>query len=525
VAGGLAFFVGRDRDRDGELGDAEIEVTEYECGNILTRDVEIGSPAEATALASIAVINGSLTITGAAVEDVAMPRLQHLFGQLAIRDTPRLQRFGAPELVDILGDFAVRDNAALAALELPALRSVAGRFELRNNATLVDLTGLSALTQVGSDLWIDANAALASISTPIRHVGGQLVVMHNPALAQLSWTLVDRVSGVEISSNGLTSLQLTVVSASLNPALGDVGIVDNDLLVSASLDVATIGSLYLAGNDALTDLTVNAERVEHDVVINPNAHLRHVTFAIPGDVVPAFEIHGSLQLWSPVETLTTNFPPMVIDGVCSISSTQLTSLGAIGSAGILEVGGNPQLLALSGITAGELRVVGNDTLRSISLAQSTVGFIEVLHNAQLEEISLGSAVRLRASLVVQDNPNLVRVTAPSLAQIEGQLAIIDNQRFTELSMDHLQHIDEPLVVSNSPALALLALPALIDAGGMLVASNAQLHHVAFGALAGVIPMNVFDNPVLPACEVDALFARVGGAHDQFGNDETAPCTP
>jgi hypothetical protein len=36
-------------------------------------------------------------------------------------------------------------------------------------------------------------------------------------------------------------------------------------------------------------------------------------------------------------------------------------------------------------------------------------------------------------------------------------------------------------------------------------------------------MFVEDNVQLPACEVAALFAGMGGSHFQSGNDETATC--
>ena len=45
-----------------------------------------------------------------------------------------------------------------------------------------------------------------------------------------------------------------------------------------------------------------------------------------------------------------------------------------------------------------------------------------------------------------------------------------------------------------------------------VADNAALHHLAFDALMQTTSMGVVRNHVLPACEVDAMFARIPGPH-------------
>jgi len=57
---------------------------------------------------------------------------------------------------------------------------------------------------------------------------------------------------------------------------------------------------------------------------------------------------------------------------------------------------------------------------------------------------------------------------------------------------------------------------------MEVRGNALLGHIRLPLLRRA-DLGVFDNPRLPACEVEALFAGLLGDHHQSGNDETAVC--
>jgi hypothetical protein len=87
------------------------------------------------------------------------------------------------------------------------------------------------------------------------------------------------------------------------------------------------------------------------------------------------------------------------------------------------------------------------------------------------------------------------------------------------------HVSQLTVVMNNAALPSFSLPALTSSGGIYVNTNAALHHLAFDALTQPTAMTVAHNHVLPACEVDALFARIPGGHLQEDNDTTARCTP
>lgn len=524
TAGGVAFLVGRDRDHDGTLADAEVEQFQYACGDVLSRDVVIGSAADAEALAAIVVLNGSLTISGASVTDLALPRLQHLFGTLLVQDAPQLTQLSAPALLDVTSDVLIRNNAQLARLALPELTRISGQLELSTNAALVDLSGLATLTRVGGDVVIHGNLALASIASPLRHIGAGLDVQDNPALTELSLTLADQVERLVIANNGLTSIHVVMVGDTAAPTLGQVLIDDSPALTTITLEAARLGSLFIAGDPKLSDLTVQVAEVDRDVTVRPSARLRHVAFLAGTGRAPAVRFHGSLDLWSPIETLETGTLPMLVEGICSITETQLTDLHAIGSARILLVGGNPKLTALAGIHVGALEVNTNAALATIVLDQSMLsGPVTIVNNAALHDVLFASLGRMDASMDIRDNPALTRVAAPTLTELAFQLSVSNNAALTEIAMPRLQRLGAQLFVQSCPALTSLTFPALTSARVIGVVGNAALHVLAFDALSQISTIDVSRNPVLPACKVEALFARLPGDHHQSGNDDTAMC--
>jgi hypothetical protein len=60
--------------------------------------------------------------------------------------------------------------------------------------------------------------------------------------------------------------------------------------------------------------------------------------------------------------------------------------------------------------------------------------------------------------------------------------------------------------------------------GVDILGNIELRHVRFPVLR-VADFWVINNPRLPACEVMAMFALMGGEHEQRLNDETTVCGP
>jgi hypothetical protein len=502
VAGGLAFFIGRDRDRDGELDDAEIEQTEYECSTILTRNVSVTSTAEISALAEIAVINGSLTISGDAIEQAALPRLQHIFGPLAVRNAAKLTRVEAPELRDIQGDQEIRATALLVTLDLPRLTRVSGSLTIENNAALLDLSGLPMLTEVGATVAINDNAALRSVASAISSIGSDLRLHGNPQLRQLTWTLLHPLQGFVARETALTTLQLTVAASIETPALGVASVSSNPALTSVTIDAAVMNSLFVDHNAMLTDFAVRGYEILGDVTIRTSPQLSGVRFEVP-DNFSAFHMRGDFELWSPAQTLEANASGIVMHGVCSIFETRLTNLSSIRSAAILMVSGNAQLTAISGIEAGYLDVAGNSALTRIALGQSTLtGFTRIVHNAALEEVRLGSQRALASSVQIGFNPELQRIVAPTLEDIAGELSITDNPLLTTVTMEHLQDLQD-LHLSRCPERTFFGLPMLTHGHFLSIYGNPGLHHLDFAALHSVGTFSIVDNSARPACEVAA----------------------
>ncbi|HEX3763166.1 MAG TPA: hypothetical protein VHW23_30945, partial [Kofleriaceae bacterium] len=121
------------------------------------------------------------------------------------------------------------------------------------------------------------------------------------------------------------------------------------------------------------------------------------------------------------------------------------------------------------------------------------------------------------------NPALARAFG-ALARVDGALTIDSNDGLAVPGLGRLQHAGSVGLVRCS-AVTALDLSALSDVVSRIdVRGNAALLHLGLPALHQA-DLGVFDNPHLPACEVDALFAAIGGDHHESGNDDTAVCGP
>src|SRR6185295_18346043 len=95
---------------DGELDDAEIEHTDFACGDVVTRDVVVQTAAEAAALAPIRVITGGLTVQLTTLQTLSLPLLERIGGSLRVLDNARLKQLSLPALQAVDGDIALTSN-------------------------------------------------------------------------------------------------------------------------------------------------------------------------------------------------------------------------------------------------------------------------------------------------------------------------------------------------------------------------------------------------------------------------------
>ncbi|HEX3760077.1 MAG TPA: hypothetical protein VHW23_15280 [Kofleriaceae bacterium] len=145
-----------------------------------------------------------------------------------------------------------------------------------------------------------------------------------------------------------------------------------------------------------------------------------------------------------------------------------------------------------------------------------------LDDGEVEQTDVACGDVLSRDVAIQSADDAAALAG--IALIDGSLTI-DGSPIAALRLPQLVAIRGSLAVRHASQLASIALPALQEAvGGIEIRDNAVLADLRFPALRGA-DLGVFDNPHLPACQVDALFAAMHGDHQQSGNDDTAVCGP
>lgn len=524
VAGGVAFLIGRDRDHDGKLGDDEVEQTELECGDELSRDVAIQSAADVAVLTGIAVIDGSLVVDGTALGELALPRLVQVHGALQVSNDDALTRVAMPALQSVDGPLTLGHDRQLAAVDLPQLQR-AGSLIIDGAGELHDLSGFPTLAGVAGDVRISNNDTLASAVVSLVRVGGGLDVEGNAQLATLTLELFRSIGRVRIAFNPqLTSVELPVTDEGSLEAIGETTIASNAQLAHVSLQSSVVAALTVTDNPTLADVTVAAAGVTGDALLRGNGPL---SLALPGG------IGGSLTLSGPIMAFDG---PSSVGGDLTFDATGLSSLTApdrfIENAGTLHLTNNPFLVVASGVAfGGGLEVRNNSALTTLSVFVDTAtsdeieGSVTVADNPVLQTApGLDPVIRVRGDVSIARNPALTGAFSSSLALIDGDLILDDDDSLTAPGLAHVMHVGS-LEVARCPSVAELDLLALSDVtSGIDVRDNAGLLHLRLPSLHRA-DIGVLDNPHLPECEIEALFAGMLGDHRESGNDGTAVCGP
>lgn len=525
IAGGVAFLAGRDRDHDGELGDVEVEQTELVCGEVVSRDVAIQSAADAAALADIAVVGGALTIDGTALAELVLPRLLQVNGALRIANNAALARVALTSLQAVRGALAVERDGELTALELPQLRRVGSL--VIDGAGLVDLGGIP-LISVDGDVQISNDAALVSVAAPLVQIGGGLDVHGNAVLAALAVRGTDSLGAVRIADNPqLRSVEIPASGTSSPFSLGATTIASNPQLARVAIAAFGIAAVTVADNVALTDVSVQADQIGGDLVLRGNGPL---SLRFDGDRDVGFQIGGSLTLAGPVASLVSP-AAVLVTGDATFDATGLTALLPSGqvlqAAGALHLIANPVLTTVASAGAGGgLDVRNNAALVTLDLraGNEIAGSVTIADNPVLQTVPvLDPVIWIRGDVTIARNPALTAGAGGSLARVDGALVLDGNGGLVTPGLAHLAHAGS-IELARCPSVTALDLPALSDVTSIDVRNNAGLLHLRLPALRQA-DLGVFDNPHLPACEVDALFAAMRGDHHQSGNDDTAVCGP
>lgn len=530
-AGGVAIQVGRDRNGDGELGDDEVDHTEVSCGDELARDVVLHSALDADALASITVITGSVTIDGAAMSSLVLPQLVQVRGALAITGNTALDHISLPALQSVDGRFAVERDPQLLAIDLPVLHRV-GALSIAHNVSLGDLRGMPALAAVAGDLAISDNGALRAADLPAIAIGGALDVTDNPSLAHATWSLTAAPSAVHITSNAaLDSVDLAPGPSAPFLQLGGVTIASNTQLAHLSLTAGDLAFVDVHDNLALADVQLAFDAVHGDVSLR-DLGARSSVSLVSSSLFGRF-IGGSLTISGPARTLQLP-AELAVQGDLTIDGTDAVTIGPTSQiteiAGALHLTGNRELVHLPTFSVGGgLEIRGNLALDSLArvfpaVDRELAGDLTLADNPVLHDApSLGGLARIHGGATVASNPALKEAFGPTLVRVDGDLTFEADDGLSDLGLGSLVQV-QSVAVRRCGALTELALPALSTvAAGIEIRGNAGLRQLRLPVLRRA-DMAVFDNPELPACGVEALFAGLLGDHHQSGNDDTAVCT-
>jgi hypothetical protein len=176
---------------------------------------------------------------------------------------------------------------------------------------------------------------------------------------------------------------------------------------------------------------------------------------------------------------------------------------------------------------GSLELRGNPALTSLAFfAQDEIaGDLVIADNAALHDApALEQVGHVAGNVTIAGNPALKGAFGAALVRIDGAVSFDRDDSLGDLGLAALRSASS-LSVSSCGALTALALPALTRVTSRIdVRGNAALAALQLPLLRQA-DMGVFDNPHLPACAVDALFAGLRGDHQQSGNDGTAVCVP
>ncbi len=252
-SGGLAIGMGLDLDASGELEPGEVVSTAYVChgaaipGGTLQGSFLVSNSYDAWVLSQYAEVTDWVAICSPALEEFVIPDLQRVGTDLWFNMYRSQSSQG--------GDC---DTEVLSQVDMPALAEIGGEFYVPVSPGITDLSGFTALGDVGSDLWIyqtfltslDGLSALAT-------VGGTVWVYDSDDLADISALgAMQSAGGLRVEDNdtlisladftALTSLDTWLI-VQHNDDLEDLG----DFPALTTID----GEVTIYDNPSLSDIS------------------------------------------------------------------------------------------------------------------------------------------------------------------------------------------------------------------------------------------------------------------------------
>jgi hypothetical protein len=379
----------------------------------------------------------------------------------------------------ITGDLVINAPGVVHLTGASPLRTIGGSLVVRDQSSLVELS-LPALTRVDRDILV-AGTGLTTLSFPaLTTVTGQVAVGAYPLLA----------IGLNAS---LTSIDLPALTTAGSIDVGD-SVNDQGVLASLNLPV-------------LTSLT--GDLLVHDAPLLTAASFPKLTLV--GGVASLARLAALTTISLPLLNSTSELDASYCTSLTSLSMPALTLIDAD-----LKVTGDTVLgsasFPLLGTVGGQLLVTTNDAFTSLTAPVLTsVGSDLVLGPSLVGvTVALPQLATVGGNLSVFDL-NLPTFSLPLVTAVGGSVAFTANPGLVSLSLPLLAHINGALDITGNPVLASFALPVLATLG--LGPPTADL--------------TVTNNPALPQCSVDALVTRLGaglaGAAISSGNDAAGLC--
>lgn len=405
-------------------------------------------------------INGTLWIEGASSGDIinldSLYGITEIVGHMNLYGNPLLTNIdGLRNLKSVSGAISIVDNARLVSLDglsglescrqfqitggvltdisgVSGLRSCSG-FSVSSTMELTNLDGIQDLERLDvlQLIYNQKLSDLSALSEP-RLVTDRLFIEGNPmmtSLAGLENIVLPDTAELTVSMSNLTSLEglnsyeaLAFVDLHENPQMTDI---------SALSSLKTIGRLNLRDMPVLADLGVftNLRSVGH-VLVAENSSLNSIEAlstltGISGDLFifrnPALtNLHG-------LHNVTK------VDGRVYILEqpfTDLSGLESLVSAGSIELGNNPNLTSLNGLSSlqfltgsytfpdtAAVVLNGNRVLKDITaLSRLTTlgGDLRVIASDSLKNLhGLEGLTSIRGAVSIQDNMSLETLEALS----------------------------------------------------------------------------------------------------------------
>jgi hypothetical protein len=448
--GGLEILAGTDSDRDGVLDFSEVSVRRQVCkvkepGWTYFGDYDIRTAADVVALQGAGRIRGALLVRGSEVEQIDLPSLKSVDGRVLLWGNPKLARFSAG--IEELGSiFQVHDNPLLTSVFITGDGELRGDVAITFNPLLRHLSLGYGFTRILGSVSVEDNAALLSLASlaGVRRVGGNVSVARNASLEISGW-----------------------YPQSYGPVF--IG-----------------GRLTVSSNPKLSEFTTTLESVGEGIHVTDNPNLYRFGASIK--VLP-----GSLLLQN-----------------------------------------NPKLSALEGLE--QLRIVGGD------LTLEQLDELETLHLEALTSVGgnfsfIGNEMMwhffymdhllfIGGELRLLDNPRLAFLFS-NLAAVGGGVWIERNDVLRQLGgLGWLSRLSSLHVLDNPRLLSLSGLRRLSSVDDLAVSRNPQLIALELPELTSVSSLLITDNTALPTCLATALTGQLSPPPSVVtisGNDESAVC--